>query len=834
MTTLWQDILYGCRMLRNRPGFTVAAVLSLALGIGANTTIFSIINGTLLSSLPFQNPDRLAILWSVPINRPDSRGSVTAANYLAWKDSAKSFSAIGGVYGRTGNLAAGENGSPAETAETQMVTASAWDVLGVKPMLGRVFTPEEDQPGKAAPVAVLSYAFWQTHFNGRADIIGQVFDLDSEKTTVIGVMPKGFLFRSEETKMWIPMNFSPQQLSSAASFVLVVGRLRDGVSMAQARAEMSSIAKGMQEAFPERNKNLTIRVEPIRQAFFSNFDQPLLVLQGAVLFVLLIACANVAGLLLARASARGTEVAVRGALGAGRARLIRQMLTESVILSLVGGVLGAALGWAGLRAMLASLDPGELPSGIVVDYRVLIFTAAISILTGLVFGLAPALQTTKVDLVAQLKEAGRTGMEAGSKQRLRSIMVGAQIAFALILLIGAGLMMTSFLKLRANPLGMDTRNVLNFEFRFGQNQLMKAVGRYRNVGLWEIFPVVGQTYQRIFERMQSVPGVVSAAAISRAPGSGDWMGMGFQIAGQPARDPSTPGGNNLQAAYFAITPGYFQTMRIPVLRGREFNDRDTAAGPPVIVINKAMADRWFPNQNPLGQRIALDFVPDEPMREVIGVVGNTLASIYQRNPEPTMFIPHLQQTPRWQGPSWSYRAAMVFVLRTSGDPEALIPAVRRAVAEVDPSKPAAEMRTLDQMLSSRSSGERIFAILFSIFGAAAALLAAIGIYGVMAYAVAQRTREIGVRMALGASAPNVVRLVLRQVLILVVAGMLLGLAGAYGLTRFVQNLLWNVSPTDPLIFAAVAIGLFLTAMAACLVPTFRATRIDPATALRYE
>lgn len=834
MTTLWQDIQYACRMLRNRPGFTIAAVLSLALGIGANTTIFSIINGTLLSSLPFQNSDRLAILWSVPINRPDARSSVTAANYLAWKDHAKSFAAIGGVYNRTGNLAAGQNGAPAETAETQMVTASAWDVLGVKPMLGRFFTADEDQPGKAAPVAVLSYDFWQRHFNGRADIIGQVFDLDSDKTTVIGVMPQGFHFRDESTKMWIPMNFSPQQLSSAASFLTVAGRLRDGVSMAQAGAEMSSLGKGLAEQFPDRDKNLTIRVEPIRAAFFTNLDQPLLILQGAVLFVLLIACANVAGLLLARASARGTEVAVRAALGAGRGRLIRQMLTESVILSLAGGVLGAVIGWAGLRALLASLDPGDLPSGIGIDYRVLIFTAGVSIVTGLVFGLAPALQATKVDLVTQLKEAGRTGMEAGSKQRLRGIMVGAQVSLALILLIGAGLMMTSFLKLRANPLGMDTSKVLTFEFRFGQNQLMKAVGRYRGVGLWEIFPSAGQTYQRIFERIQSIPGVVSAAAISRAPGSGDWMGMGFQIAGQPARDPNTPGGNNLQAAYFATTPGYFHTMRIPLIQGREFNDRDTAAGPPVIVINKAMADRWFPNQNPIGQRIALDFVPDEPMREVIGVVGNTLASVYQKNPEPTLFIPHLQQAQRWQGPSWNYRAAMAFVLRTDGDPDALIPAVRRAVAEIDPSKPAAEMRTLDQMLNSRTSGDRTFAILFTIFGAAAALLAAIGIYGVMAYAVAQRTREIGVRIALGASAPNVVRLVMRQVLILVIAGMLLGLAGAYGLTRFLQDALWNVSPTDPVIFAAVAAGLFLTSIVACLVPTFRAMRIDPATALRYE
>jgi predicted permease len=425
-------------------------------------------------------------------------------------------------------------------------------------------------------------------------------------------------------------------------------------------------------------------------------------------------------------------------------------------------------------------------------------------------------------------------MEAGSKQRIRSIMVGAQISLALILLIGAGLMMTSFLKLSSNPLGMDTSNVLSFEFRFGQNQLMKAVGRYRNVGLWEIFPVAGQTYQRIFERMQTIPGVVSTAAISRAPGSGNWMGMGFQIAGQPARDPNTPGGNNQQAAYFAITPGYFQTMRIPVLQGRDFNDRDTATGPPVILINKAMADRWFPNQNPMGQRITLDFVPDEPVREVIGVVGNTLAGAYQRNPEPTVFIPHLQQTQRWQGPAWDYRAAMVFVLRASGDPNALIPTVRNAVAEIDPSKPASEMRTIDQMLSSNTSGDRVFSILLAIFGGAAALLAAIGIYGVMAYAVAQRTREIGVRMALGASAPNVVSLVVRQVLVLVAVGMAVGLAGAYGLTRFLQNFLWNVSPTDPVIFTAVAAGLFVVSAVACLVPTLRAMRIDPATALRYE
>jgi putative ABC transport system permease protein len=443
------------------------------------------------------------------------------------------------------------------------------------------------------------------------------------------------------------------------------------------------------------------------------------------------------------------------------------------------------------------------------------------------------MQASKVDLATTLKEAGRTGMEGGHKQRLRSLMVAAQIALALILLIGAGLMMTSFLKVRSNPLGMDVSNVQTFELQFGQNQLMKAVGRYRGVGLWEIFPNVGQTYQRLYERIQTIPGVKSAAAISRAPASG-WMGMGFAIAGQPAPDPNTPGGNRMNAAYYGITPGYFETMRIPVLSGRDFNDRDTATGVPVIIVNKAFADKWFAGQNAVGQRMRLDFVPDEPMREVVAVVGNTRGNIYQRDFEPAMYIPHLQQTKTWQGPSWSYRALMAFVLRTSGDPDALIPAIRSAVAEVDPSKPATNIRTIEGRLDRQLVGDKLFAILLSIFGAAAAILAAIGIYGVMAYAVEQRTREIGVRMALGASAPNVLGLVARQILILVAGGMLVGLAGAYGLTRFLTNFLWNVSPTDPVMFSSVAIGLFIIAVIACLIPTRRAMKVDPAVALRYE
>lgn len=834
MTTLWQDILYGLRMLVNKPGFTAAAVISLALGIGANATIFSIINGTLLSSLPYPDANRLAIIWSTGQDQPNGRGSVAAATYLAWREQTKSFSVIGASYGNVANLGTQENGSPAETVERQQFSASLWEVLAVKPILGRLFGVDEDQVDNPAPVAVLGYDFWQRRFGGKQDIVGQVIPIDGEKITVIGVMPKGFRFGSDRVAYYSPMGFSPQQLSSAASFLIVAARLKDGVRMEQANAEITSMAAGLRQSLPEQNKDRSARVEPMQSAFFAGLDEPLFVLQGAVAFVLLIACANVAGLLLARAASRRTEVAVRSALGAGRGRVIRQLLTESVLLALAGGVLGAAISWAGLRMIVAALPEGELPASLGIDYRVLAFTAAISIVTGLLFGLVPALQTSKVDLATSLKESGRTGMDAAVRQRFRSMLVAAQIGLALVLLIGAGLMMSSFMKLRSQQLGLDPSNVLSFQFRFSQAQLMKAVGRFRNVGLWEIFPTSGQTYQRLYERIRTIPGVVSAAGISRAPASGSWMTMPFQIAGQPRIDPATPGGTNRNAAYFAITPDYFATMKIPLLGGRDVNDRDTSAALPVAIVNKIFADRYFAGQNPVGQRIALDFVPDEPFREIVGVVGNTLMSSFERDPRPTIYVPHLQQSATWQGPSWNYRAAMAFVVRTSGDPEALIPAVRSAVAEIDSAKPAANLRTAETYLRDQVSEVRVFMLLLVTFGAVAAILAAIGIYGVMAYAVSQRTREIGIRMALGASGTNVARLIVRQGLVLITAGIVLGLAGAFGLTRFLTNFLWNVSATDPTTFALVAAGLIFVAIAACVIPTRRAIRVEPVVALRYE
>jgi len=677
MKTLWQDILYGCRMLLKKPGFTAVAALSLALGIGANATIFSLIDATLLARLNFPEPDRLTVIWTTQLGRADSQNSVTAGNYFAWRDRAQSFSALGGIYGYPSNLGAEQNGAPAEQLAGEHFTASMFDVLGVKPLKGRTFVKDEDQNGNPAPVMILSYKFWQGHFNGDPGIVGRKVLLDNAENTIIGVMPEGFGLPGDSVDFWAPMGFTPQQINSSASFLVVAARLKPGVSLRQAQQEMDSIANGLRTAFPY-NKEAGARVELMQEAFFQGAKRPLLVLQGSVAFVLLIACANVAGLLLARAARRRTEMAVRTSLGAGRGRIIRQLLTESVILSLIGGVLGVVFAWAGLRMILASLPPGALGVDTVrISARVLAFTGLVSVLTGLLFGVMPALQISKVDLASTLKESGRTGSDGAARQRVRGALVTLQIGLALVLLMGAGLMMTSFLNVQKNELGGDPTNLLTFEFRFPQSQLMKPVGTFRGMGLWEISSNTGLTYDRLYERMKSLPGVVSAAASSRAPFNGA-MFMQFNIAGKPAPEPTAQGSNGMNAGYMPITPNYFATLKIPLVRGRDFTANDTAAAPPVVIINKTMAKRWWPDEDPIGQRITFDFVPNEVAREIVGVVGDTRLSPGQRVPGPIVYLPHLQQSQTWEGPSWNYRAAMVYTLRTNGNPMNLASGVRSA------------------------------------------------------------------------------------------------------------------------------------------------------------
>ena len=831
MITLWQDMLYGLRMLRKKPAFTIVAALSLGLGIGANATIFSIINATLLSDLPFQDPGRLVVLWTAPLNRPGVRNGVTGGNYLAWRDRSQSFSSMGGMFEFPSNLGAERDGAPAERLDGERFTASMWDVLGVKPLKGRFFTKDEDQNGNPAPVMVLSYPFWQRRFAGDPNVLGRKVLLDNTETTIIGVMPEHFDYANNSTDFWAPAGFSPQQLSSSASFLLVAGRLKPGVSIQQAQAEMDSVARGLVTVFAY-NKDSGVRLEAMQGAFFRGLEQPLAVLQGAVGFVLLIACANVAGLLLARAASRRTEMAVRSSLGAGRSRIIRQLLTESVLLAIFGGVLGGIFAWGGLKAIIASLPAGSLPD-VIVSGQVLGFTALVSIATGLFFGLVPALQTSKIDLSASLKEATRGGSEGLTKQRLRGALVTAQIGLALVLLIGAGLMMNSFLRIQQNELGGDPKGLLTFDFRFPQSQLMKPVGQqYRGVGLWEISPNVALTYDRLFERVKALPGVISAAGASRPPFAGA-MRMQFRIAGRPAPEPGTQdGGTN--AAYMPVTPNYFSTVRIPIIQGRDFTAADTASAPRVVVINKTMAQRWWPSQNPIGERITFDFVPDEQPREIVGVVGDVRLNQAQTQLQPIVYLPHAQQSQRWLGPNWDYRSAMFYVLRTSGDPAGLASAVRSAVAEVDPSKPAGNIRTVEQNLRDQVSDRRVYMLLLTVFGAIAGVLAAVGIYGVMAYAVTQRTREIGIRMALGATSSSVMTLVVKQALILVFIGLILGVGGAIGLTRFLANELYGVKATDPATFIGVSVGLVVIAVLASLIPTRRAVSVDPTVALRHE
>jgi putative ABC transport system permease protein len=617
--------------------------------------------------------------------------------------------------------------------------------------------------------------------------------------------------------------------------LLVVGRLKPGISIRQAQAELSGLSAQLAASDPERNKGKGALLQSLQEAAYGGLRQPLLLLQGAVAFVLLIGCANVAGLLLARAASRRTEVAVRAAIGAGRWRIVRQLLTESLLLSLLGGVAGVGLAWAGLRLFVASAPPGfPRLNELSLDASVLGFTVLVSLGTGLLFGIVPALQTSKADLTGALKESGRSGTDGVVRQRLRSGMVTVQIALALVLLIGAGLMINSFVRVQHNDTGAEPKGVLTFYFGYSFNEGMKTFGRYRGVALMEVNPKMSLTFDRILERMQGLPGVVSAAAISRPPLSAPGTQMGFLIDGRPAPPPGNAPGSAQAASYFSTTPNFFATMKIPVLRGRDFTPQDTAAGTRVIIINQAMARRYWPGEDPVGKRITLDLVPDEPVRQIIGVVGDTRASRFQKDPQPSMYVPQIQQTANWPAPNSPDRLGMVFVMRASGDPLSLVPAVRRAVADVESSKPVTNVRTVEDYLALQVQYVRLYVVLLSVFGAIAAVLAGVGIYGVMSYAVIQRTHEIGIRMAIGASSRDVLVLVIRQALVLIAIGLVLGLAGSFALTRLIKSALFGITATDPATFVAVSLLLMLIALAASFIPTRREVDVYPTVSLRYE
>jgi putative ABC transport system permease protein len=833
MATLWQDIVYGFRMLLKKPGFTAIATLSLALGIAANTVIFSLIDTTLLRPLPYPDAGRLVMVWSAPLNKPDERNGVTYNNYMAFRK-AQSFESIGATWSQPRSLGADENGQAAEHLEGEGFTPSMFTTLGVKPRFGRVVTEDEDQIDTQAPVVLISERLWQRRFGSDPKVVGQTIRMDGVPITVIGVMPQGFYLGDDRADFWNPLQFNRLVVGSTGFTMGVVARLKPGVALKQSQSEIDAIAAQQLAADPERNRGLGARVQPMTESLYGDLQGPLLILQGAVAFVLLIGCANVAGLLLARAASRRTEIAVRTAIGAGRWRIIRQLITESLPLSLLAGAMGVFLAWGGLKLFVAVAPPGfPRLNEISLDLSVLGFTALVTVLTALVFGIAPAIHASKPDLVSSLKESGRSGTDGVARQHMRSALVTFQIALALVLLIGAGLMVNSFLRIQNNRLGADPKGLLTFEFRFSQNETIKPYGRYRNLGLWDVLPVTTRTFQRIYERMQSVPGVQIAAAASAPPLAGALL-MQFLIDGRPAPPPGNDGQPAQQAGYIAITPNYFAALKTPILQGRELNDRDTATAPPVAIINETMAKRYWPNESPIGRRITLDYVPNEPSREIIGVVSDVRLSRQQRQIIPLVYVPHLQQPARWLGPGWNARSGMYFILRTTGDPMKLVPAMRQALADVDRDKPASSIRTVEQNLDQQIQFVRLYVLLLGIFGGVAAVLAAIGIYGVMAYSVAERTREIGIRMALGAGARDVLALVMRQALLLIGIGLVAGIAASFALTRVIKTALYEVTPTDPATFIAVALSLTAVALIACFIPTRRAVEVDPTVALRYE
>jgi len=838
------DLRYGLRSLRRSPAFTMAAVISLAFGIGGNTLIFTLIDSTFLQPLSYRDPGQLAVIWSAPVKNLEQIGTSSVSTYFGLRNQNRSFESLGAFNGGgcgVKSFGMENDAAPAERVFGQCFSPSMFDVLGVKPQIGRVFTEAEDQVGNVAAVVLISDGLWKRRFGRDPGMLGKTITLNRTPTTVIGVLPSDFeLFkdpnstatRGSELDFVIPLELTPTQVQSKVGGLTIVGRLKGDISLQQGRAEIETIAAQLAISDPERHQDLSARIEPFRRAAYRDYRSPLLILEGSVAFVLLIGCANVAGLLLARAATRRNEVALRMALGGSRWRIVRQLITENIPVALLGGAVGLLFAGAGLNVFIA-IAPHDFPrlDKVSLDFRVLGFTALIVLLTAILSSMVPALQIAKVSLVESLNDSSRSATSGISRFRLRSALVIGQIGLAMILLIGAGLMIHSFYRIVEKDLGADPRNLLTFEFRLTQNETIKPFGRYRGMGLWDISPVPAQRFERVLDRLQQLQGVQAVAAVNAAPFQNQAITMPFLIEGRPA--PGVGSDEAPQTAhYFAVTRGFFGVMKVPLLRGRDFNDHETADSPLVIIINQTMARQFFPNDDPIGKHITLDWVPNERPREIVGIVGDTAATPLQRQQAPAIYLPHLQQTAKFTGPSWWIRSGMYFVLRTSVEPLSIVPALKSAVAEVDRTTPVADVRTAEETIDNEVRNLRLYMVLLGVFGAVAIVLAATGIYAVMAYSISERTREIGIRIALGAGSQDVLSMVFRQATFIIGIGLIVGLVGASALSRVLRTVLYDITATDPATYAAVSVVLLLTATIACFIPTRRAVSVDPTVSLK--
>ena len=816
MGSLGQDVGFAIRLLLKRPGFTLIAVLTIAIGIAANTSIFSVVNGVLLQPLPVQEPDRLVV--------PDVIGpsgfeiSLSIPNFKDWREQNTTFESFGANATRSGTLTGGER---PEMVTTRIILGDWFETLGVAPHLGRVISSDETWAGAEA-IAVINHGFWQRHFGGSPDVLGKTLVLDDETFTVVGVMPREFVFPSADTDIFVPMGFYSERMCweqrGCSQGTWAIGRLAEEATMAAAQADLDRIAAGITEQ--EGDQQAVARLQSLTDAYVGDIRRQMWILMAAVGFVLLIACANVASLLLARGESRRRETALRTALGAGRGRMVQQFLTESWVLGLAGGLFGLGLAWVGIRLLVPML-PADIPSvmhgRIGMDVNVLLFTFGAAALAGLLFGIAPAIRAASPDLISELKEGSR-GSVGKSRQRLRSALVIGEVALSLVLLIGAGLMIQSLGQLRNVDKGFDSENV------FTARVQLPRIHYDGQDAAWAF-------YQEFIDRVEALPGATAASLSQIVPLQGNsWENFLFPEGVELVQQ------NGRSVLFHMITPGHFETLGIPILRGRGFTAADRAGNGRVVVVDERMAKMFWPGEDPIGKRVTWeteevpdDFEGDAPRvwRTVIGVTRNTRHYELENPSRIQLYVP-LQQS----GRSWT--TSMYVLVKTAGDPLAMTELVRRELALMNPDVPLSSIETMEGYVDQAMAGSRAMGRLLTVFSAVALFLSAIGIFGVMSFSVVQRLREIGIRMALGAKGSDVVRTVSRQGLSLTLVGVGLGLVAAFGLTRLMASLLYGVSPTDPVIYGGFALFLVIVSLLAAWLPARRATRVDPVIILREE
>jgi putative ABC transport system permease protein len=798
-----KDVRYAIRTLLKRPGFLVIAISTLALGIGATTAMFTIVNSVLLQPLRFPEPERIVLLEGVNPRQGITRSNLSVPDLVDWQQQSSAFEQLAGFVSGGSFLSTGDE---SERVRATDVSADFFPLFRVAPIAGRTIPADDAQAGRER-VAVISHALWQRRFGGTADVINRQITLNGKSTTIAGIMPAGFNYPFD-TEVWEPFPLNASTEARDNRFIGVVARLKPGVSIAQAQSELDTINQRLAQNYADTNTGWSVRLTELREQLVGELRTSLWMLFGAVTFVLLIACANVANLLLARAVNRQKEIAVRTALGASRLRIVRQLLTESVLLSLVSGAIGLALSlW--LIKLLIAMSPPNSPrfDEISINWQVFAFVFGVTILAGLLFGLVPALQTSRTNLNETLKESGRSGPASGTRNRIGGLLIVSEVALSFVLLAGAGLLIKSFLRLREIDPGFKSKNVLAMRLSLPPGKYKQGEPR-------------AQIYQQLIEQVKTVPGVQSVGAVLSLPLGGDTfnVGRGVLLEGKPARAEE-----QTNAMYVAVTPDYFQTLQIPLKQGRTFTDHDNAQSAKVVIVNETMARQLWPGESPVGRRFSI-WRDEKFSREVVGVVGDTKWSL-DKEAEAQMYVPYGQDA------TWG---SLSLVARTNGEPTALAGSVREAIRTVDKAVATYNLKTMNDVISTSAAPRRLPMLLLSAFAGVAVLLAMLGIYGITSYYVTQRTHEIGLRMALGAQIADVMKLVLRRAMLLVVIGVGIGVLGALAVTRYLATLLFGVKPVDVITFAAVALGLVVVALIASLIPARRATHVDPLVALRYE